>query len=118
MRNPEVVPDPLQQAVAAARRHHHLQLETQATPEPQRFSWQVILHRYEQGEQNLNTDPAHRAEETASVPGPDEGPQQDVICLYEVVVTRHLNDTEPVCYLALKESDVPELIGRGTEASA
>lgn len=41
--NPEVVPEQLRRA--AAHRHRHLELDWQASPDPQRFTWRVLLHR-------------------------------------------------------------------------
>lgn len=94
--NPEIVPEQLRRKITSAREHHHLELETQATPAPQRFSWRVIMHWYQLGE-------AYAEDQRAD--------------LYEVVVTRHLHDPEPVRYLALHEGEVPDLIAQCTAAT-
>ncbi|MFF7413267.1 hypothetical protein [Streptomyces lydicus] len=90
--NPEVVPEQLRRA-AAAHRHHHLELDWQASPDPQRFTWRVLLHWYQLTE--------HYADDQRAD-------------LYEVVITRRLHDAEPAHHLALSESDLPGLIARCT----
>lgn len=80
-------------AAAAAHRHHHLELDWQASPDPQRFTWRVLLHWYQLTE--------HYADDQRAD-------------LYEVVITRRLHDAEPAHHLALSESDLPGLIARCT----
>ncbi len=91
--NPEAVPAELQRTIATAKHHHHLQMDRQASPEPRRFSWQVVMHWYQLTE--------HYSDEQRA----------DV---WEVEVKRHLHDPEPVCYLTLSEAEVPEIIARHT----
>ncbi|MFF8918971.1 hypothetical protein ACF08M_38145 [Streptomyces sp. NPDC015032] len=91
--NPEVVPEQLRRAVASAHSHHHLELDWQASPGPQRFTWRVLLHWYQVTEQYADDQRAD---------------------LYEVVITRHLHDAEPTHHLALSENALPELIARYT----
>ncbi|WP_158834620.1 hypothetical protein [Streptomyces sp. NRRL S-350] len=91
--NPEVVPDHLRRAVAGAHRHHHLELDWQARPAPQRFTWRVLLHWYQLTE--------HYADDQRAD-------------LYEVVLTRRLHDADPTHHLALSEDDLPGLIARCT----
>lgn len=91
--NPEVVPDRLRRAVAGAHRHHHLELDWQASAGPPRFTWRVLHHWYQLTEQYADDQRAD---------------------LYEVVVTRRLRDDEPTHHLALSEEDLPGLITRCT----
>ncbi|MEV5483545.1 MULTISPECIES: hypothetical protein [Streptomyces] len=71
--------------------HHHLELDWQASPGPQRYTWRVLLHWYQLTERYADDQRAH---------------------LYEVVVKRHLNDPEPAHHLALNEDDLPAVIER------
>ncbi|WP_157878936.1 hypothetical protein [Streptomyces sp. CT34] len=89
--NPEIVPPQLRQTIASAKEHHHLTLDAQATPAPQRFTWHVLMHWYQLTE--------HYADDQRAD-------------LYEVVIKRHLHDTSPKHYLALREDDMPDLITR------
>ena len=91
--NPEVVPDQLRRTVAGAHRHHHLELDWQASPAPQRYTWRVLHHWYQLTEHYAHDQRAD---------------------LYEVVVTRHLHDAQPAHHLALGEDDLPGLIARCT----
>ncbi|GAA2255752.1 hypothetical protein GCM10010430_44480 [Kitasatospora cystarginea] len=91
--NPEMVPEHLRGTIKAAQHHYHLQLDWQASPSPQRLTWRVLLHWYQLTE--------HYADDQRAD-------------LYEVVVTRHLHDPEPVHNLALSENDVPAVIARCT----
>ncbi|MFD7013978.1 hypothetical protein [Streptomyces sp. NPDC059928] len=93
--NPEVVPDELRRAIAAAKEHHHLELDWQAIPSPNRVTWRVIQNWYQLGDNYADNQRAD---------------------LFEVVVTRHLHDPEPVHHLALSEEDVANLIARCTAA--
>ncbi|MFI1060452.1 hypothetical protein ACH4TC_00995 [Streptomyces spororaveus] len=94
--NPEVVPEQLRRAVAAAHRHHHLELDWQASPDPQRVTWRVLLHWYQLTQEYADDQRAD---------------------LYEVVITRHLHDAEPVHHLALSKDDLPGLIARCTNGN-
>ncbi|AJT62452.2 hypothetical protein T261_0763 [Streptomyces lydicus] len=89
--NPEAVPQELRRTIAAAHRHHHLELDWQASPSPQRFTWRVLLHWYQLSEH-------YREDQRAD--------------LYEVVIKKHLHDPEPAHHLALNEDDVPAVIER------
>ncbi|MFE9424222.1 hypothetical protein ACFYNO_14790 [Kitasatospora sp. NPDC006697] len=91
--NPDVVPEQLRRTISAARRHHHVQLDWQASPAPQRFTWRVVLHWYQLAD--------HCADDQRAD-------------LYEVIVTRHLHDPEPIHHLALIEDDVAAMIARCT----
>ncbi|MGW2229448.1 hypothetical protein [Streptomyces formicae] len=91
--NPETVPDELHRTVAAAKEHHHLELDWQASPSPHRVTWRVLQHWYQLG--------AHYADDQRAD-------------LFEVVVTRHLHDSEPVHHLALSMEDVEAVIARCT----
>ncbi|MER6567496.1 hypothetical protein ABT288_15210 [Streptomyces sp. NPDC001093] len=91
--NPEIVPESLRTTIAAAHQHHHLELDWQASPSPNRFTWRVLRHWYQLTE--------HYADDQRAD-------------LFEVVLTRHLRDPEPVHYLALHEADLPNLITRWT----
>ncbi|MFI0711262.1 hypothetical protein ACH4SK_11505 [Streptomyces inhibens] len=95
--NPEAVPDDLRRTIASAKDHHHLQMDWQASPAPQRFTWQVIMHWYQLTEHYSDDQ---RAE------------------LWEIVLTTHLHDPEPTHHLALREEDVPLVIARCTAATA
>ncbi|MFG3112882.1 hypothetical protein ACGF4C_00620 [Streptomyces sp. NPDC048197] len=95
--NPEAVPDDLRGTIASAKDHHHLQMDWQASPEPQRFTWQVIMHWYQLTEHYSDDQ---RAE------------------LWEIVLKTHLHDPEPTRHLALREEDVPLVIARCTAATA
>lgn len=91
--NPEIVPEQLRRTIGAGRRHHHVQLDWQASPSPQRFTWRVLLHWYQLTDHYADDQRAN---------------------LYEVIVTRHLDDPEPAHLLALSEGDVPSVIARCT----
>lgn len=91
--NPEVVPEELRRAVAEAHRHHHLALDWQARPDPQRVTWRVLHHWYQLTAQYADDQRAD---------------------LYEVVITRHLHDAAPIHHLALSKDDLPGLIAHGT----
>jgi hypothetical protein len=91
--NPDIVPDQLRRAIARAHRHHRLELDWQASPAPQRFTWRVLHHRFQLTENYADDQLAD---------------------LYEVAVTRRLHDAEPTHHLALSEDDLPGLIARCT----
>lgn len=87
--NAETVPEQLRRTIAGAREHHHLQMDWQATPEPNRHTWQVLWHWYQLTEQYADDQRAD---------------------LYEIIFTRHRSDDEPVHYLALSEEHAHEII--------
>ncbi|GGU55694.1 hypothetical protein GCM10010211_20590 [Streptomyces albospinus] len=89
--NAEIVPAELRRTIGAATEHHHLELDWQASPSPHRVTWRVLQHWYQLG--------AHYADDQRA----------DV---FEVVVTRHLHDPEPVHRLALSEEDVAAVVAR------
>ncbi|MCA1224310.1 hypothetical protein [Streptomyces sp. 8L] len=91
--NPEAVPDQLCHAIVGAHSHHHLELDWQARPAPQRVTWRVLYHWYQLTEQYADDQRAD---------------------LYEVVVTHHVHDDNPTHHLALSENDLPGLIARCT----
>ncbi|WP_374777074.1 hypothetical protein OG756_34235 [Streptomyces sp. NBC_01310] len=91
--DPAVVPESLRTRIATAHAHHHLELDRQARPIPDRVSWQVFHHWYQLSEH-------HQDDQRAD--------------LFEIVVTRHLHDPHPVHHLALSEDDLPDLIARCT----
>ncbi|MCZ0975863.1 hypothetical protein O1L55_40680 [Streptomyces albulus] len=91
--NPEIVPDELRHTIASASEHFHLELDWQASPSPHRVTWRVIQNWYQLG--------AHYADDQR-------------VDLFEVVVTRHLDDPEPAHHLALSEEDVAAVIARCT----
>lgn len=91
--DPAVVPESLRSQIAAAHAHHHLELDRQARPNPDRVSWQVFHHWYQLTK--------HYADDQRAD-------------LFEIVVTRHLHDTHPVHHLALSEENLPDLIAQYT----
>jgi hypothetical protein len=95
--NPETVPAALRARIAAAVDHSLVELEHQATAHPNRWTWQVILHRYQLTQ-------AYADDQHAEV--------------FELVVTRHLHDPHPAHYVALRETDVPDLLARCTRRDA
>ncbi|MGW2858323.1 hypothetical protein [Streptomyces sp. NPDC001205] len=94
--NPEIVHQELRRAIDAAKEHHHLELDWQASASPRRVTWRVLQHWYQLG--------AHYADDQR-------------VDLFEVVITRHLHDPEPVRYLALSEDEVATVIARCTAVS-
>ncbi|MER5780256.1 hypothetical protein ABT104_00795 [Streptomyces mobaraensis] len=88
--NPQSVPEELRQVIRAAHQHHHLDIRRQASPRPHRVTVQTVLHWYQ-----LTESYPIRAEDRAEV--------------WEVRVTRHLHDEEPVCSLALNRKKAEEL---------
>jgi hypothetical protein len=94
--NPEIVPERLRRTIAAAHLHRHLELERQASPSPQRFTWCVLVHWYQLTERYADDKRAD---------------------LYEVIITRHLHDPEPAHHLALSEDDAHAVIARYISAA-
>lgn len=87
--NPQDVPDDLRGAIAAAFAHHHLDMGSGASPEPNRVSWRIVQHWYQLTEHYT------------------EGQIADV---WEVIFKRHLHDSDPVVYLALSELEAQAVI--------
>ncbi|MFE4869535.1 hypothetical protein [Streptomyces sp. NPDC056682] len=89
--NPEVVSEELRRTIGSSTYHHHLALDRQAMPRPQRLSWQLVMHWYQAGED-------YAEDQRAS--------------LWEITFTTHLRDPCPVSYLALSEEEAQALIAR------
>jgi hypothetical protein len=85
--NPEVVPEALRERIASASGHHHLELDHQASPRPDRRTWRVLMHWYQHTD-SVRYDPRS--------------------ALWEVQIRTHLND-EPTHHLALTEEDAERM---------
>ncbi|WP_404868508.1 hypothetical protein ACI1MP_10595 [Kitasatospora griseola] len=95
--NPLVVPDDLRRAIAGAARRSCLREEWGASPHPRRLTWEVVRHTY-------------WATEWPTLP------QHPVADLYELTLTRHVNDPAPVHHLALTATDMLALLDQHTAA--
>ncbi|MFF2145528.1 hypothetical protein [Kitasatospora sp. NPDC058190] len=85
--NPAVLPERLREVLAVADGHYVVSLERQASPAPERLSWQVTCHVYE-----FEDD-------------------RDPVELFHIEVRTHVND-DPRHYLALDRGDVPSILAQ------
>lgn len=93
--NPEAVPEGLREQIRGTRHHFPFEMRQLASPRPHRRTAQLVLHRYQLVEGWVE-DPAERAD------------------IWELVLTEHLRDKEPVLLLATTEEAAKALAAQRT----
>ncbi|MFC9654208.1 MULTISPECIES: hypothetical protein [unclassified Streptomyces] len=93
--NPETVPEDLRQRIRSTRHHYHFDMRRLASPRPHRVTAQLVLHRYQLTDGYVD-DPAGRAD------------------IWELVLTDHLRDENPVRLLTTSEAAANTLVTQRT----
>ncbi|KPI02895.1 hypothetical protein OK074_5045 [Actinobacteria bacterium OK074] len=91
--NPEAVPENLQQTIRNAHSHHHIGVRWLASPRPHRATVRITMHWYQLTERYASEGRAD---------------------LWEVIVTKHLRDNDPIHLLTLTEQDAKALAEQHT----